>query len=219
MGVSAPSVRAEIQVKPPAVSVEGLKHAASNLTLAVSFFLVALPNARRYQTGIANIVWVVGAVIMGVLSLARVPPRDAMVNIRAFGAIAGMLVFPSFMRPDAPAAGILASAGLGLEVAGVVLSQVARLCMGRSFGFLPANRGIVSRGPFSLVRHPIYLGWVILMIGYACSYPAIGNFLFVLASWPFLAWRISLEEEVLRPDPEYRAYASRVQFKLVPHVY
>ncbi|HYB90021.1 MAG TPA: isoprenylcysteine carboxylmethyltransferase family protein [Candidatus Binataceae bacterium] len=219
MEATAPRVSTEIRIKPPAVSAAGLKHALSNLALAACFFLVALPSAQRYQTGIANMVWVVGAMIMGVLSLVRVPPRDSMVNIRAFGAIGGMLIFPSFMRPDAPATGILSSAGLVLEVSGVVLSQVARLWMGRSFGFLPANRGIVSRGPFSIVRHPIYLGWLILMIGYACSYPTIRNWFFVVVSWPFLAWRISLEEEVLNADPEYRAYESRVHFKLVPHVY
>ena len=57
-----------------------------------------------------------------------------------------------------------------LELLGVTLTQVARIYMGRSFGILPANRGIVSNGPFRWVRHPIYLGWLVLSIGYAMFY-------------------------------------------------
>ena len=35
-----------------------------------------------------------------------------------------------------------------------------KVVLGRSFGLVPANRGIVARGPYLLVRHPIYAGYL-----------------------------------------------------------
>jgi protein-S-isoprenylcysteine O-methyltransferase Ste14 len=209
---------APLTLTPSAVSSAGLKHALANVLLAGSFFLAALPSANQSDIGLANAVWIVGAVIMGVFSLVRVPPKTAMVTLPAIAASAGMLVIPSLMRPVAPSSGWLALIGILLEVVGVVLSQVARIYLGRSFGILPANRGVVSKGPFSIVRHPIYLGWLILTIGFACSYPSGRNVLLIIASLPFLVWRIEMEEGHLALDSSYRAYQGRVRFRLWPGV-
>ncbi|HUY28588.1 MAG TPA: methyltransferase [Candidatus Binataceae bacterium] len=209
---------AQLTYTPPTVTWVGLRHALANLALAASFFVAALPSANQNHIGLANAVWIVGAIIMGVFSLVRVPPKTAIVNARAIAATAGMLVIPVLMRPEAPATGILAGVGIALEIGGVVLSQVARIYMGRSFGILPANRGLVSKGPFALVRHPIYLGWLILTIGFACSYPTGRNLILIVASLPFLVWRIEMEEGHLALDADYRAYHDRVRFRLVPGV-
>ena len=209
---------APLTLKPPVITSAGLRHALANVLLAASFFVAALPSANQSQIGLANAVWIVGAIIMGVFSLVRVPPKTAMVTVPAIAASAGMLVIPCLMRPVAPSAGLLALAGIALEVVGVVLSQVARIYMGRSFGILPANRGVVSKGPFSIVRHPIYLGWLILTIGFACSYPSGRNVILIVASMPFLVWRIEMEEGLLALDSSYRAYQDRVRFRLWPGV-
>ncbi len=93
---------------------------------------------------------------MAVMSFARFTPRSATVNPRTLAASGGMLILPCFMRPTNPSTGALATTGLIFELFGVVLTQVARVYMGRSFGILPANRGIVCKGHFRWVRHPIY---------------------------------------------------------------
>jgi protein-S-isoprenylcysteine O-methyltransferase Ste14 len=100
----------------------------------------------------------------------------------------------------------------------VILTQVARVYMGRSFGILPANRGIVSNGPFGYVRHPVYFGWLVLSIGYAMSYASYRNVLLLVATLPFMVWRIDQEEEHLRADAEYRRYMDRVRFRLCPGI-
>lgn len=213
-----PLIPAPFTIKPPAVSSAGLKHALGNVLLAASFFVAALPSANRAPTDLANAIWIIGALIMGVFSLVRLPPKTAMVTIPAIAASAGMLVIPCLMRPVAPSVGMLAIAGIALELVGVALSQIARIYMGRSFGILPANRGLVSKGPFSSVRHPIYLGWLILTIGFACSYPTARNVLLIIASIPFLVWRIEMEEGLLALEPVYRAYQHKVRFRLWPGV-
>src|SRR5258707_2829744 len=153
---------------------------------------------------------------MAVMSFARFAPRSVTMNLRTIAASGGMLILPCFMRPTNLSTGALATTGLIFELFGVVLTQVARVYMGRSFGVLPANRGIVSRGPFRSVRHPIYFGWLILSIGYVLSYPTVRNVLLLAVTLPFLVWRIEQEESHLNEDPEYRNYERRVRFRLWP---
>ena len=164
-----------------------------------------IPAARALSwnlSGIANIVWLVGAAIMGTLAFVRTIPRSTMVNASTITASGAMLLLPCLMRPISPATGGVELTGLLLELFGITLTQVARVYMGRSFGVLPANRGVVSKGPFSWVRHPIYFGWLILATGYAVSYPSPRNIFVVAITLPFIVWKIEQEEGQLREDPQ-----------------
>jgi hypothetical protein len=208
-----------IRVVDPFVTGAGLRNAAGNCILGISFFIAMIPAARALSwslAGLANIVWLSGAAIMGVLSFVRTPPRSTLVNVWTIAATSGMLLIPCFMRPIGPSAGGLALGGVALELLGIALTQVARVYMGRSFGVLPANRGVVSKGPFSSVRHPIYIGWLVLSIGYAMSYPTARNVLLIAITLPFMVWRIEQEETHLSEDPEYCTYRRRVRFRLWP---
>jgi protein-S-isoprenylcysteine O-methyltransferase Ste14 len=180
-----------------------------------------LPAARALSftlAGAANAVWLTGAAIMAIMSFARFAPRTSAVNWRTLAATGGMLILPVFMRPTAMATGVLATTGLIFELFGVVLTQVARVYMGRSFGILPANRGIVSKGPFRSVRHPIYFGWLILSLGYAMSFASERNILLIAMTLPFMVWRIGQEEVHLSADPEYLQYMKQVRYRLWPGV-
>src|SRR5271167_3778019 len=201
------------------VTVAGLRRALGDCVLAVSFLLAMLPAGREISftlAGAANVVWVTGAAIMAVMSFARFAPRSATVNLRTIAASGAMLILPRFMRPTNLSTGALATAGLVFELFGVVLTQVARVYMGRSFGVLPANRGIVSKGPFRWVRHPIYFGWLVLSIGYAMSYANSRNILLIVVTLPFMVWRIDQEEAHLSADAGYRSYMDRVRYRLLP---
>jgi protein-S-isoprenylcysteine O-methyltransferase Ste14 len=214
-------IRAPAAAPQSHITVAGLRHALGDCLLAASFLLATLPAGRELTfslAGAANIVWLTGAAIMAVMSFARFAPRSATVNLRTLAASGGMLILPCLMRPTNPSVGALLTAGLVFELFGVVLTQVARVYMGRSFGVLPANRGIVSKGPFRWVRHPIYFGWLILSIGYARSYASERNMILIAATIPFMVWRISQEEEHLTADPEYRRYVRLVRYRLLPGV-
>jgi protein-S-isoprenylcysteine O-methyltransferase Ste14 len=106
-----------------------------------------------------------------------------------------------------------------VELIGITFTQISRVYLGRRFGLLPANRGIVSSGPFRWMRHPIYSGWAILTIGFLMAYPNVRNIAMFVISIPFMVWRISLEEEHLTLDPEYRAYLAKTPWRLFPHLY
>lgn len=221
MEAIADRVAAPTKIVQPLVTGSGLRNAAGNTLLGISFLVAIIPAARALSwsmLGLANVVWLVGAAIMGILSFVRTPPRSKMVNRRTIAATAGMLLLPSLMRPYGPSTGGLAFCGVALELFGIGLTQVARVYMGRSFGVLPANRGVVSKGPFASVRHPIYFGWLLLAIGYAMSYPTARNVILIAVTLPFLVWRIEQEETHLSEDPEYRTYGRRVRFRLWPGV-
>ena len=221
MGAITERVLVPAMIVRPRVTGAGLRNAASNCILGISFFVAMIPAARALSWslfGLANIVWLSGAAIMGILSFVRTPPRSTTVNARTIAATAGMLFLPCFMRPVGASSGGLALSGLAFELFGIALTQVARVYMGRSFGILPANRGVISKGPFSLIRHPIYFGWIVLSIGYAMSYPTARNILLILVTLPFMVWRIEQEETHLSEDPDYRTYEQRVQFRLWPGV-
>ena len=115
------------------------------------------------------------------------------------------------LMPDHFTALVLA-VGLALVVAG-------KLTLGRSFGLVPANRGVVARGPYKFVRHPIYLGYLVTHIGFLAAHPQPLNILIVVCSDAALIVRALFEERVLEHDERYRAYCGRVGWHLVPGVF
>ena len=197
-----------------------VRHAFGNLLVAVSFILAAIPNARHFFRSPADTIWLIGTVLMGAMSIARVAPKAAQIDLHSLLAtVFPVFLLPCLLRPEMASSGPLAWFGVTLELLGISFTQVSRIYMGRRFGLLPSNRGIVSRGPFRLVRHPIYAGWFLLTVGYLASYPSPPNILITLATLPFMMWRIRLEEELLDSDPEYRHYRHLVRFRLLPGVY
>jgi protein-S-isoprenylcysteine O-methyltransferase Ste14 len=215
MAMAVPSVALAQPLRRPMRGASA-RHLVGNILVALTFFGAALPNVRHFEYAPANFIWVTGAIIMGVMSLVRFPPRAAMMNSKAFASTIAVFVLPALLRPAPASVGIVASIAIGMEVSGLVLSQVARIYMGRSFGILPGNRGIVSKGPFRIVRHPIYAGWFLLTIGYLLAHPSWINFLIVSTAPALMLWRILLEEQLLVEDPEYREYVQRVRFRLIP---
>jgi protein-S-isoprenylcysteine O-methyltransferase Ste14 len=154
--------------------------------------------------------------LMALLSLIRVPPVAAMLDLRAIVATTGMMVAPAAMRHGAQSTGLIAQFAVIVEFAGLAMSQWSRLYLGRRFGLLPANRGIVTGGPFRIVRHPIYAGWLVLTVGFLMAYPSSFNLAMVVITLPFMVWRIALEEELLRADSAYLAYCATTHYRLVP---
>lgn len=113
--------------------------------------------------------------------------------------------------PDAVTA--TASAfGLAIVIAG-------KVTLGRSFGIVPANRGVVARGPYAFVRHPIYLGYIFSHVAFLFAHPTPMNMLIVVMADGALIWRALIEERVLVRDEQYRSYCDRVGWHLVPGLY
>jgi protein-S-isoprenylcysteine O-methyltransferase Ste14 len=108
------------------------------------------------------------------------------------------------------------AAGLVLVTFAAGLSLVSLLTMGRLFGVRPALRGLATRGPYRVVRHSMYLSYVIADIGYNLQEWSSVTLLLVLVGWASLIYRIHAEERVLSRHREWPAYVVLVRYRLFP---
>ncbi|MEM9168959.1 MAG: methyltransferase [Pseudomonadota bacterium] len=120
---------------------------------------------------------------------------------------------------DAGGAPFLPGLGVPLIVIGFAVHVGAKFSLRRSFGIVPADRGVKAGGLYRLVRHPMYLGYMISHAGFFLSAPSYWNFAVYAVAWALLVARAGLEEDFLMRNPDYRAYAKAVRRRLVPGVY
>jgi protein-S-isoprenylcysteine O-methyltransferase Ste14 len=107
-------------------------------------------------------------------------------------------------------------AGLVLVMLAAALSLVSLLAMGRLFGVRPALRGLVTKGPYRLVRHPMYLSYILADIGYNLQEWNSVTLLLVFLGWASLVYRIHAEERVISQHAQWPAYAALVRYRLLP---
>ena len=109
--------------------------------------------------------------------------------------------------------------GFILVTFAAALSFVSLLTLGRLFGVRPALRGLMTRGPYGFVRHPIYLSYIVGDIGYNLQEWNFGTLLLVMAGWIALLQRVKAEEQVLSRDERWSKYTSSVRYRLLPGIW
>ena len=111
-------------------------------------------------------------------------------------------------------------AGAGLQLIGTGWQFTSKYFLGRSFGLLPAQRGLVLNGPYRLLRHPIYFGYLISHIGFLLANFSWRNAAVLAMLYAAQVHRIRREEAILSSaSPEYRDYQRRVRWRLLPFIY
>jgi protein-S-isoprenylcysteine O-methyltransferase Ste14 len=104
-------------------------------------------------------------------------------------------------------------------VVGSLLAVIVMSWLGRSFSIMPEARRLVVRGPYRLVRHPLYLCEGLLLVGIFIQYAPPWCYLIIVAQAALQLERMRIEEGVLRTTfPEYDTYASHTA-RLIPGIY
>ena len=133
-------------------------------------------------------------------------------------AVAGTLL-PLLVTPGAAAPLVNPAFCAVLMLAGIAIHLGAKLSLRRSFGILPADRGIKAGGLYRLVRHPMYLGYFLVQLGLLLSGPGLWNIAVIALCWVCILLRIAAEERVLALNAEYRAFQERTRYRLLPGLY
>lgn len=110
------------------------------------------------------------------------------------------------------------SVSAALIFTGAVVALGAKLSLRRSFGIVPANRGVKRGGLYRFVRHPMYSGYMINQFGFLLYNFSSWNLAIYTVAWLSFWIRACEEEKFLSQDPEYRDYASQVKSRLLPGV-
>jgi protein-S-isoprenylcysteine O-methyltransferase Ste14 len=83
-----------------------------------------------------------------------------------------------------------------------------------------ADQKVIFTGPYALVRHPMYVGVLIMLIGIPLALDAWWSLAIIAVAAPGLIWRILDEEKLLTKDlPGYVEYTQKVRYRLVPYVW
>ena len=157
-------------------------------------------------------------VVLGI-ALTRRPPEVQDRSLPSSAAVVVSYAYPyaqvMYLRwmPGDPA---WPTGGLVLAPLSACLSLVSLLVLGRRFGIRPALRGLATRGPYRLVRHPMYLAYVLGDIGYNLQEWNVGTALLVMVGWAALLYRIDAEERILSRDAEWPKYVALVRYRLLP---
>jgi protein-S-isoprenylcysteine O-methyltransferase Ste14 len=175
------------------------------------------PSARASLDALYAILRTVVAVAFALFTIGRAAPRRPSRSPVAFAACVmamGPIAILGYPPPQAPDTVVLV--GDLIAVGFCIWLLFAVLFLGRCFGVLPAARGLVTRGPYGVVRHPVYLGEIGAFVGLGIAAPTLGNGILLVVFAAGQAVRMCLEERALRDAfPEYEAYARRVP-RVVP---
>ncbi len=129
------------------------------------------------------------------------------------GTVFLLLLQPQGFRPEN------ATFGGILMMVGSLVSICGALALNLRFSMVPANRGVQVKGPYAIIRHPVYTGYVITYTGFLITNPIPWNFAVYTGFFALLFLRAIEEEKFLAEDPAYVAYRQKVRFRVIPGVF
>jgi protein-S-isoprenylcysteine O-methyltransferase Ste14 len=110
---------------------------------------------------------------------------------------------------------VLVAIGLGMAMLVVIQNGYAASTI-----TVESGQKLVSTGLYALVRHPMYTGNTIMMLGVPLALGSYWGLVFVIPGLLALAVRIGDEEQLLKQELEgYSEYAQKVHYRLVPYVW
>ena len=189
--------------------------------IVIGLFVALCLNLGRdflYHGHIVSLLFVVGESIPVALVLLRRPaqplsrrPRDWLLTLS--GTCLPLLVRAGGQALLAPViCGLIILLGFAIQVA-------AKISLGRSFGLVPAIRGVKCGGLYRIVRHPIYAGYVLMDLGFLLANASDWNGALYVIAYSAQLGRLFAEEQLLMEHPTYRAYVAQTRWRILPGVF
>lgn len=191
-----------------------------NLGLAVWLawdFVVVMRIIGTFESWIIEAPYGLGLLCQAWYALTRPLPRSSDFSVISVVAAGLSVLFPysyELIPSVTPPEGTVL---LLLGGTSSLLYLWSALTLGRSFAILPAARGLISKGPYRYIRHPIYASYLLY------------DFLLVTSTdtWIWIPawgmecmlfhWRATLEEKLLVIECDgYALYRKRVRSRFIP---
>jgi protein-S-isoprenylcysteine O-methyltransferase Ste14 len=210
---------------PPATTGLPRSHDLGELTARVAIVVAFTFLAMRFAAQFAATGHITGLMLLAseatvvVLTVFRRATGIVDRSVRARILTTVACIGPLLLAPVIGGAVLPEAATATISGAGLLVVIAGKLSLGRSFGLMPANRGVVSTGLYRLVRHPIYMGYLVCHVGVLAANPSTWNVLTLVCADAALMIRALYEERVLAQDPAYRDYLQLVRWRVLPGIF
>jgi protein-S-isoprenylcysteine O-methyltransferase Ste14 len=201
----------------------------------LQLFRVELNGLANASTGLDSVIYVTDRVMgmafasfVALIYIFRQPPRGARHDPVAIVVSMYASFIPLGVRPIGAlieSTDIQIGNSVELLVAnllvgtGLAISMYALFYLKLNFSIMPEARGLTTAGPYALVRHPVYTGEIMSLLGILAAVPNIVGVLillsFIAAQWVRAGWE---EKTLTHAFPDYAAYAARTTKRLIPWV-
>ena len=189
--------------------------------IIVLFTIMAVRLGSDFmQSGrVTGLLLLASEALVVVLTVLRRPAGIVDRSVRARMLTVVSLIGPVLVTPASIPALLPEFTTVTVSACGLLVVIVGKLSLGRSFALMPANRGVVSTGLYRVVRHPIYMGYLVTHVAFWAANPTVGNLVILVAADITLLIRAVCEERTLARDPAYRDYQQIVRWRVLPGVF
>jgi protein-S-isoprenylcysteine O-methyltransferase Ste14 len=216
-GILQPSVQPRDGARP---SLEVGEMTARMVIVALFTFMAVRLGADFLQTGrLTGLLLLASEALVVVLTVFRRSTAIVDRSVRARVLMTLSLIGPPLVAPTAGVALTPETLTVLISACGLLIVIGGKLSLGRSFGLMPANRGVVSSGLYRIVRHPIYMGYLITHAGFLAANPSIWNVITLVGADIALLARAVCEERTLARDAAYRDYQQQVRWRVLPGIF
>jgi protein-S-isoprenylcysteine O-methyltransferase Ste14 len=210
--------RTRVAARPDA---EQLADLLARAVIVLLFSMMAVRFGADFLTTgrVTGLLLLVSEALVVVLTVVRRSAAAVDRSTRARLLTVLSMLGPPLLQPAPVAALLPQSLTIAASAAGLAIVIAGKLTLGRSFGLMPANRGVVSSGIYRIVRHPIYLGYLITHVAFLVATPSAWNIAALLAADAALLARAVCEEQTLSRDERYLAYQQTVRWRVCPGIF
>ena len=203
------------------LDAEKLGDLVARAAIIVLFSLMAIRFGSDFLISgrLTGLLLLVSEALVVLLTVMRRSAAAVDRSIRARLLTALSMLGPPLLQPANAVALLPQWLTVAASAAGLAIVIAGKITLGRSFGLMPANRGVVSSGLYRIVRHPIYLGYLITHVAFLVATPSAWNIAALLAADAALLARAICEEKTLSQDERYRNYQQTVRWRVCPGVF
>ena len=189
------------------------------LALMWAFFAISTYMAWRQTHSVVALLLFFVNTLFAVLFVLRRPSLAVSDNPKDWMITAATILLSLSLRVNGTHNIVLLAVSQAIQGVGVAVILLSLGALGRSFGLIPANRGVKTAGMYSYVRHPLYAGEVLFYIGFICGNFTAFNAVVCTCILLGLNVRAAAEERLLRNDEAYSHYMGHVRFRFFPGLY